>query len=365
VSASRVARLALTHLVGAAALVGLVVSVAIAPSASPAQAIGGVVMPLATLGTGWLLAVKVPRNAVGWALIVITSVFASGAVAVLIGEGIRAASPGAAAGLLWFSGDGAAYFPDGRSPSRRWRWFSWLTGGEITFSVFVFATSIGPSHGTPNPVLIPAVAAVRSPLYTVAALLAVLCFAGTVVSLVARYRHGGAALRAQLRWMLWSVAMSTAFLATDWLVPNNDLANAFGLVLFCLIPVSIAVAVLRYRLYEIDRIISRTAAYAIVTVVVVGTYALVVLLASSVVPDSVGVAVGTLAAAAVFLPVLRRARRGVDRVFNRTQYDAERVVEAFGEQIRNGGNPSTAGRQLLDAVEESLDPSAVGLWVRP
>jgi hypothetical protein len=170
-------------------------------------------------------------------------------------------------------------------------------------------------------------------------------------------------LRAQLRWMVWAVAIATAGLASGWL-PGGDAYNSWLIALYALIPIAIAIAVLRYRLYEIDRVISRSAAYVIVSLVVVGTYLAVVLVASLLVGDTVGVAVGTLAAAGIFLPVLRWVRRGIDRVFNRAQYDAEQVVAAFGEQVRNGADPHTAGVQLLGAVKASLDPAAVGLWVR-
>jgi len=137
-------------------------------------------------------------------------------------------------------------------------------------------------------------------------------------------------------------------------------------VLYGLIPISIAVAVLRYRLYEIDRIISRTASYAVVTIVVIGVYALIVTSVALFLPDAptLGVALATLTAAAVFLPVLRTVRRLLDRRFNRAQYDAERVVETFGQRLRTGADPHTAPADLLGAVESTLEPDVLGLWTR-
>jgi hypothetical protein len=134
-----------------------------------------------------------------------------------------------------------------------------------------------------------------------------------------------------------------------------------------LIPIAIAVAVLRYRLYEIDRIISRTAAYALVTLLVLGVYAVVVTSITWLLPGApaVAVAVATLAAAALALPALRWIRRRVDHRFDRARYDAQRVVESFGERLRNGADPDSAATDLVSAAEQTLQPAAVGLWLVP
>jgi FlaA1/EpsC-like NDP-sugar epimerase len=142
--------------------------------------------------------------------------------------------------------------------------------------------------------------------------------------------------------------------------------SSIVLISYGLIPVAIAIAVLRYRLYEIDRIISRTVSYALVTAIVVAVYALVVTSVAWLLPDAttLGVALATLSAAAFFLPVLRVTRRLLDRRFNRAQYDAERVVVAFGDRLRTGADPHTAASDLADAVERTLEPSVVGVWTR-
>jgi Kef-type K+ transport system membrane component KefB len=197
------------------------------------------------------------------------------------------------------------------------------------------------------------------------------CFAVSIASLFVRYRAAHERERAQLRWMMWAVALAVLGLVGGAVLPVGlAWLQPFALLLYALVPVAVAVAVLRYRLYEIDRVISRTAAYAIVTLVVISTYALVVLLISLLIPGRqdhtppIVVALATLAAAGVFLPALRWVRRLIDRVFNRSQYDAERVVIAFGERIRNGADPHTAGVDLVGAVGTALQPSAIGLWVR-
>jgi hypothetical protein len=189
-----------------------------------------------------------------------------------------------------------------------------------------------------------------------------------VASLAVRYRRGDRTLRAQLRWVLWAVAVATASLALSWLLPEGlSYLDSWILALYALIPIAIGVAVLRYRLYDIDRIISRTAAYAVVTLVTVGTYAVVVLASTLLLPrlPSVGVALATLAAAAVFLPALRGIRRAVDRVFDRARYDAQRVVDAFGERMRSGADPQRATEDLTTAIERTLQPTSIGIWRAP
>jgi hypothetical protein len=137
------------------------------------------------------------------------------------------------------------------------------------------------------------------------------------------------------------------------------------LVSYSLIPIAIAVAVLRYGLYGIDRIISRTVSYAIVTIVIVGVYVGFVLGIGALLPqaNSVGVAIAALAAAAVFLPLLRVVQRRLDRRFDRQRYDAEQVVEAFGARLRNAVDPEATVPDLVSAVERALQPTSLGVWV--
>jgi hypothetical protein len=133
------------------------------------------------------------------------------------------------------------------------------------------------------------------------------------------------------------------------------------------IPAAVAVAVLRYRLYEIDKIISRTLAYAIVTGLLVGVYAGLVLLATRVLPvnGSVAVAVSTLAAAALFTPLRSRVQRLVDRRFNRTRYDADRTLTAFAARLKDAVDQDEVRADLLGVVHRSLEPTHATVWVRP
>ena len=138
---------------------------------------------------------------------------------------------------------------------------------------------------------------------------------------------------------------------------------SFGIVA---VPVSIGVAVLRYRLYEIDRIISRTLAYTIVTGLLVGVYAGLVLLATQVFGfhTEVAVAAATLAAAALFNPVRRRVQHAVDRRFNRARYDADRIVAAFAAGLRGAVDLTALTDSLAGTVQQALEPAHLSIWLK-
>lgn len=146
---------------------------------------------------------------------------------------------------------------------------------------------------------------------------------------------------------------------------SNNLQNALSSGAIALVPVAIGIAVLRYRLYDIDRVISRTVAYAIVTGLLAGIYAGLVLLSTHVpgVRTPVAVAVATLAAAALFNPVRRRVQHRVDRRFNRARYDAEATVVAFAARLNDAVNLDVVQDDLAGAVEKALAPAHVSVWV--
>ena len=143
--------------------------------------------------------------------------------------------------------------------------------------------------------------------------------------------------------------------------------NQAVVMMYALIPLSIGVAVMRYRLYEIDRIVSRSISYAVVTVAVVALYAVVVTSVTRLVPGSstIGVAVATLAAAAAFQPVLRRVRGAVDRRFDRRHYDAQHIVDSFGRSLRDEVDYAVINRSLVEAIEQTLAPELVRVWTPP
>jgi hypothetical protein len=348
------------------------------------------------LAVGWFLAAKLPSNPLGWLIMAVPALFALQVPLDLFGQALLPAAPDFAAWLLlygastgptlvpgitdrvdldtwsWLLPVGLMFtqiplrFPTGQLPSPKWRWFSWFTIGALVVSSALLSTiraEVFP--GVPNTVHLPGIAGQMPPHIIVVTGLFPVAVIGSLGSLIVRYRRADAPTRAQVRWVLWSVAIAWAAFVTDGLVPTElTVVHDWVLLLFAVIPISMMVAVLRYRLYAIDRIISRTAAYVIVTLLVVGVYALVVTSMTSVLPNlpSIGVALATLASAALFLPVLRWVQRGVDRHFDRERYDAQKVVEAFGEHLRSDVDPNSTGDELIEAVKKVLHPEAIGLW---
>jgi hypothetical protein len=195
-----------------------------------------------------------------------------------------------------------------------------------------------------------------------------LALAGQVVS----YRRSAGERRQQLKWLLGGFGSSLAgvviVLALSgahgwWAVP----AHVAAVLAVVAVPVSMGVAILRYRLYDIDRIISRTLAYAIVTGVLIGIYAGLVLLATQVLRlhSTVAVAASTLAAAALFAPVRRRVQHAVDRRFNRARYDADRTIAEFAGRLQDAVDLDTVRADLAGVVRAALEPDHVSVWTAP
>jgi len=379
-------RRALPHAVAVAASLLLIGTYAVDPTQLPEQ-LPFALLLLECIAVGWLLAWKRPANTLGWLLIAIPVLFQVTVPIRLIAEAVLAAQPVLASWLLWFASASDStwswippvwilltqiplHFPDGRLPSPRWRWFFWCTVVALGAGVLAISTSdyeVAP--GIQNPAYLPWLQ--ESPLLPVVGALAIFSFLGSIASLFARYRRADATQRAQLRWMLWAVSVAAGALVISWglgivfqsLVWNSP-AGVIVIAGYALIPIAIGVAVLRYRLYEIDRIISRTTSYALVTLAALVTYTVVVLSITRLLPGltTLGVALATLSAAALFLPLLRRVQRLVDRRFDRQQYDAQRVVDAYGERIRTGADPHSAAEDLMDAASRTLQPARVGVW---
>jgi hypothetical protein len=193
-------------------------------------------------------------------------------------------------------------------------------------------------------------------------------------SQVARYRHARGEHRQQLKWLLGGALVSIvgfgAVTVPGTLAPNSRWANgligdASSLLLLAL-PICMGVAILRYRLYDIDRLVSRTLSYLIITGLLVGVFVGIVFLATDVLPFSspVGVAASTLAAAALFNPLRLRVQRLVDRRFNRARYDAETIVAAFTLRLRDAVDLDTVRFELLDAVGRAVEPVHASVWLR-
>ena len=258
-------------------------------------------------------------------------------------------------------------FPDGRLPSRFWRWALRIYG--VLFAVLLAATAVALAGAlAEHPVRVDSTggpATVDQPTGWFHALQGPLLIAmiGLSLTFVARqalsWRRATGDRRQQLKWLASGAAFSVVCLAA---------AGTFGFGWFgvAALPVSIGVAILKYRLYDIDRIISRTLAYAIVTGLLVGVYAGLVLLATGVLHlhSTVAVAAATLVAAALFNPVRRRVQHAVDRRFNRARYDAERMVTAFAARLQDAVDPDAVRADLSGVVHSALAPTHVSVWLQ-
>jgi len=336
-------------------------------------------------GVGALVTWRRPGHLVGWILAVVGLVEALDFVTFeygLAGSAGRGLPGSGYAGWvqLWiwvpFVALVAVYlvllFPDGRVSSPRWRPVSWLACGCAVIAAAGLAFSPGSEGsnlpGLSNPF---GVAPAEVPFDAAVAGLAglVCCAVLAVWSLVARGRRATATERQQIKWLAWSgclVAVALVPAVALSLTPGTAARVASG-VLFAAVlamPAAVGVAVLRYRLYDIDRVISRTLAYAIVTGLPAAVYAGLVLLATGVfeVRTPVAVAAATLAAAALFAPVRRRVQHRVDRRFNRARYDAEATAAAFAARLKDAVDLDTVRGDLASVVQAALEPAHLSVW---
>jgi hypothetical protein len=187
---------------------------------------------------------------------------------------------------------------------------------------------------------------------------------------VGSYRRSSGERRQQLKWLLGGFAVGVAGLVLGTTLRGAGLWGVVGhvaLLAVFAIPVSMGVAIFKYRLYDIDRVLSRTLAYAIVTGLLIGVYAGLVLLAQQVLGlnSPVAVAASTLAAAALFNPVRRRVQHAVDRRFNRARYDADQTVTAFAARLQDAVDLDAVREDLAGVVQAALEPAHLALWTAP
>ena len=257
-------------------------------------------------------------------------------------------------------------FPDGRLPSRRFRLVVWVTAAGI-----VMQARNGLTLLIPDLAGLDAIIGVLN-LVSVAAL--IFGFGGAVAAVRVRFRLGDPVQRQQVKWLLADIGVAVvAFPPAMVLGSSNSFADlAFWLVgylAFLGLPIAIGIAVLRYRLYEIDRLVSRTIGYLIVTATLAVVFVGGILLFEAVLTpltggNTLGVAASTLVAAALFGPLRRRVQAVVDRRFNRSRYDAERAVAAFVTQLRDDVDLESVSADVLGVVNRTVAPATVGLWIR-
>jgi hypothetical protein len=260
--------------------------------------------------------------------------------------------------------------PDGRLRSRRWRLVAAAAVAGVALFVAGAILSPGETGNDPgpidNPVGLAGVAGRVAMVVTISGLvLYAVSLLAALVCVVLRFRASRGVERQQLRWVAAGAAVAVLVLLP---LPGGEWLPAFMTVvgLLCM-PVSVAVAVLRYRLWDLDRLISRTVTYLLVTGLLVLPYLLILPAATRLAAGSgsLAVAAATLAAAALFQPLRRRVQDLVDRRFNRRRYDAAGTVEVFAARLREQVNLDALSAELLAVVDQTVAPTQASLWLRP
>jgi hypothetical protein len=265
------------------------------------------------------------------------------------------------------------YFPTGRLLSPRWRLVAWAGAAFMVLAIVgngllpdaVEVSGIGVVH---NPFAVPSATHLGGVLITLALPFLVLGIGGAVAAVVVRFRRAGAVERAQLKWFTFAVALTPLpFIAHD---AAPRIADALFAVTLPLVPVSIGIAILRYRLYDIDRLINRTLVYGLLTAVLgLGYVGAVLVLRPVFSPvaghSSLAVAGSTLAMAALFRPARRRIQHAVDRRFNRRSHDAATTIAGFSARLRDELELDSLSAELLAVVDQTMQPTKVSLWLRP
>ena len=383
--------LSAAELAGGAIVVAVVGVIGLSVVArQPGYAVQPIMIAVPTAAVGVLVARHQPRNPVGWLLLGIAAALllstGAGAYSLALYH-IRRHLPLGAVDLLLYqlwSPSLALYFlvillfPDGVVPSPRWRWAVWayclLCAGYLALLIAVAVNAFYghqvrvDSYGDLTVIDYPTGRfAVAQDVILVVTLVLGLSFAARQ-SLTLRRSSG--MRRQQLKWLMFGsvIAVVCAALSIPGYTASSGIwawLNGALAVGFIALPASIGVGILRYRLYEIDRLISRTLAYAIVSGLLIGAYAAGVAIAHTVVSfrSPLAVALATLAAVAVFNPLRRRVQHQVDRRFNRTRYDAEELISAFAARMQDATDLDAIRADLLAVTGKALEPAHVCLWL--
>jgi hypothetical protein len=266
-------------------------------------------------------------------------------------------------------------FPDGRLPSRRWLWVA-VPPGIGTLAMVVLGALTGTLSGQnvdyriANPIGIQGLAPVdKLPIFAALGVLVGVGIFGALASVVVRFRRSRGMERQQMKWFLYPASFLWTFLLGDYL-PAIMSGVVFAVICVGL-PVAIGIAVLRYRLYEIDIIINRTLVYGTLTAILVGIYfggivslqRLFVFITGE--RSTLAVVASTLLIAALFNPLRRRVQSFIDRRFYRRKYDARKTLQEFSTKLRDETDLETLNDELVGVVRETMQPARVSLWLRP
>ena len=337
---------------------------------------------------GAIIVAHRPGNAVGWIFSAIGLLTAIGVLATEYAAYAARTRPGSPPGVVlaaWYSSwwwyptlvlvlvFTPLVFPTGRLLSTRWRPVA--VAAAVGTAAIITLSALQPTlQNEDDPVRNPVgLAGVPDPeegaLGAVLFGLLLVCAAAAAISLVLRFRRSQGVERQQLKWFTYAATLMVLFLLlSDYLLPQSGVVDALYGFVVALVPVAAGVAVLRFRLYDIDRLINRTLVYGSLTAILgLGYAAVVVVLGQLFGQDrpSLAVAGATLAAAALFQPLRRRIQGVVDRRFNRRSYDAAKIIEAFRARLRDEIDLDTLTTELLAVVDQTMEPTRVSLWLRP
>jgi hypothetical protein len=350
-----------------------------------------VLIPLITAVAAMLILASRPHNPIGWLLLVwALGTSASGMADILLSSVV---SPPAITFpvwlLIWFQGWSwvlfvfpifhlPLVFPTGTVPTPRWRWLLALEAGMLlVFTILtIFSAELERVEGettiwsVPNPIGFITNEFWEggfSPVWGVGLVILAL---GSASAVIVRYRRARAEERQQIKWLAYAVGMFAVVYSSMFAFSGGDESPAWLDLLFVIsiaaIPVAIALAVIRYRLYDIDTIVRRTVSYGALAALLALVYLGGVTALGAIIgrDNPLAVAGATLAAAALFTPVRRRVQRWVDRRFDRSRYDAQQVVEQFSSRLRAETDLDGLRSDLTGVIEQTLRPATMSLWVR-
>jgi two-component system, NarL family, sensor kinase len=360
------------------------IAAALAGDVSWANAVGSFTVTNGAMGLGFavcgmLLAWHRPRNPIGWLFLAagIAEAASASAVELLIllaqpgREPVMLRALASVFSLDWPVAIGLCLpmalllFPNGRPVNSRWRWLIWAGAAEGLVFELSFA---GPGTLTSGRLSVSTILNLPfyghlAALWTASNFVYAAILGLAVASLVVRYRRGSDAERRQLLWLVLACMVVFGYVGLWWGITGTG--PVLALLVIPLIPASITVAILRYQLLDIRVVFSRTLSYTIVTGLLVGVYAGLVLLATQALPFSgaVAVAASTLACAALFNPLRRRTQRMVDRQFNRARYDADKAISAFAARLQDAVDLDTVSADLTAVVQTTLEPAHLTVWM--
>src|SRR5215218_2540751 len=356
----------------------------------------GTLSALSYAPVGALIASRHPANPVGWLLCLYGLVISLSGFSAQYATYALLARPDSLPGgevMAWITSwilpiiNGLTVFyillfPTGRLPGRRWRWLAWLSVAFVVVGVILAAFSPGALLGMLGPIRNPlgvegftnvykAVLFTMAPLLTLAAALAVFL----------RLRRAMGVERQQIKWFTYAAVATVSATILAYIIPGvidtptwfERLGYALNIVTIPAIPVAIGIAILRYRLYDIDLIINRTLVYGLLTATlavvyfggVATTQAIFGALTGQEQQPQLAVVISTLAIAALFIPLRRRIQSFIDRSFYRRKYDARKTFEAFSAKLRDETDLDALSKDLVGVVKETMQPKHISLWLHP